>query len=77
MEFQFQKGETIIEERFTERAGRARLGPIRLHLVQPLEGTSVYSEFLKTKGEGLHHMAFTHLGIPHWEEAVSRISARP
>lgn len=73
VEFQFQKGERIVQEPFSERAGRAKLGPIRVHLVQPLEGMSVYSEFLKTKGEGLHHRAFTHLGIPYWEEAVSGI----
>ena len=31
-------------------------GPRWFELVQPLEGPSIYKEFLETKGEGLHHV---------------------
>ena len=36
----------------------ARSGGIRIELIQPIEGENVYTEFLRTKGEGLHHLAF-------------------
>ena len=34
------------------------IGSFLLELVQPLEGESIYKEFLKSKGEGTHHIAF-------------------
>jgi len=35
-----------------------QLGSVELELVQPLEGDNVYSDFLRDKGEGLHHIHF-------------------
>jgi methylmalonyl-CoA/ethylmalonyl-CoA epimerase len=40
------------------RIGRSDLGGLTVELIQPLEGKSIYSEFLEEKGEGLHHIAF-------------------
>ena len=40
------------------RIGRGNLGGLALELIQPLEGRSVYTEFLEEKGEGIHHLAF-------------------
>ncbi len=34
------------------------MGSIRLQLVQPIEGQSMFQEFLDAKGEGVHHYAF-------------------
>ena len=36
----------------------AKIGPITLELVEPVEGNSVLTEFLKERGEGLHHLAY-------------------
>lgn len=36
----------------------AQMGHVELELIQPLEGESIYSEFLEQKGEGLHHILF-------------------
>jgi methylmalonyl-CoA epimerase len=33
-------------------------GPLQVELIQPVEGKSIYTEFLDSKGEGLHHLAF-------------------
>jgi len=44
-----------------ELKGRAlvvKLGPVELELIQPLEGPSIFFEFLKKRGEGLHHLGF-------------------
>jgi len=36
----------------------AQSGPVQIELIQPLEGQSIYTEFLAAKGEGLHHLGF-------------------
>ena len=37
-------------------AGIAQNGSIQLELIQPLEGPSVWKEFLEARGQGLHHV---------------------
>jgi methylmalonyl-CoA/ethylmalonyl-CoA epimerase len=37
-------------------AAIAQSGSIQLELIQPLEGPSIWKEFLETKGVGLHHV---------------------
>jgi len=32
------------------------LGPLRIELIQPLEGDTVYAEFVRDHGYGLHHL---------------------
>jgi methylmalonyl-CoA/ethylmalonyl-CoA epimerase len=34
------------------------MGTVRVQLIQPIEGKSIYQEFLDNKGEGVHHFAF-------------------
>ena len=36
----------------------AKIGPVTLELIQPVEGKSAAKEFLKKKGEGIQHIAF-------------------
>jgi len=37
----------------------AHVNPIRLELLQPIEGKGyIWEEFLKSKGEGIHHLGF-------------------
>ena len=33
-------------------------GGVQIELIQPVEGTNVYTEFLETKGEGIHHLGY-------------------
>ena len=40
------------------RIGFAQMGPIELELIQVLEGETPHSEFLRQRGEGLHHIRF-------------------
>ncbi len=40
------------------RIGRGDIGGMKIELIQPLKGRSIYDEFLEEKGEGLHHLAF-------------------
>ena len=41
-----------------ERLAMARVGAVELELCQPVEGDSIYRDFLVEHGEGLHHMNF-------------------
>lgn len=42
---------------FSMKLAFAKVGSMMLELIQPLEGDSVYREFLVEKGEGIHHIA--------------------
>ena len=38
------------------KVASAMVGSLYVELIQPLEGDSIYSDFLKEHGEGLHHL---------------------
>jgi hypothetical protein len=40
---------------YAMRIGLAWIGPLRIELIQPLEGDSVYAEFVGRHGYGVHH----------------------
>jgi methylmalonyl-CoA/ethylmalonyl-CoA epimerase len=43
---------------YTSRMAWADLGPIELELIQPLEGESIFRDYLEEHGEGIHHLKF-------------------
>jgi len=43
---------------YTMKVTFAKMGPIRLELVQVVEGECIYTEFLREHGEGMHHLGF-------------------
>ncbi len=43
----------------TIKVGSAKMGSIEIELLEPVEGESVYAEFLSSQGEGLHHVGFS------------------
>ena len=47
-----------VPQAYSLRFAYARMGPVMLELVQPLDGTSLYSEYLEQHGEGVHHLGF-------------------
>ncbi len=54
----FEKKYRGHDEDFTYRIAFAPLGVIEIELIQPVSGKTVYDDFLKEKGGGLHHVAF-------------------
>lgn len=54
---------------YTMRLALAWVGNTMWELVQPLEGASIYKEFLDTHGEGIHHVALA-TGNLSFAEAV-------
>jgi methylmalonyl-CoA/ethylmalonyl-CoA epimerase len=49
------------------RLAGTKIGDFRLELIEPLDETCVYAEFLKEHGEGLHHVGFT---VDNYDEAM-------
>lgn len=52
---------TIYENKPSQASGRAaffKLGPIEMELIQPVGAPSTWEEFLRERGEGVHHIAF-------------------
>jgi len=38
--------------------GFCSLGSVEMELIQPITGPTIYHDFLKEKGEGIHHLGF-------------------
>jgi methylmalonyl-CoA/ethylmalonyl-CoA epimerase len=43
---------------FTARMAFAELGPVELELIQPVSGESIWADFLRDHGGGIHHLRF-------------------
>jgi hypothetical protein len=43
------------------KAAIAQLGDLQIELLQPVKGPSTYMEFLKTRGQGIHHLSFAQI----------------
>ncbi len=48
---------------YTIRAAFTEVSGTMFELMQPMDGNSIFAEFLKEKGEGLHHVSFNMNGI--------------
>jgi hypothetical protein len=60
------------------KAAIAQMGDLQIELLQPVKGPSTYMEFLKTKGQGIHHVSFAQ--IEDHDEMISgfqRIGIEP
>jgi hypothetical protein len=53
----------------------ADVGDMALEIMQPLWGPSIFQEFLDTRGEGIHHLAFDAEGRP-WPERLATFEQR-
>ena len=50
---------------YTLRAAFADLGTVSWAFCEPLEGPTIYADFLERKGAGVHHAAFDHDGLDY------------
>ncbi|MBM4463356.1 MAG: hypothetical protein FJ012_08480 [Chloroflexi bacterium] len=41
-----------------QKVALAQSGPIEIELIQVLEGDTIWTDFLRQKGEGIHHLRF-------------------
>jgi hypothetical protein len=51
------------------KAAIAQWGDLQIELLQPVKGPSTYMEFLKTRGQGIHHLSFAQ--IENHDEMIS------
>lgn len=52
------RGKVVDPSSIKLKVRTARMGPVNLELLQPVEGESVWKEFLETRGEGIQHIAY-------------------
>ncbi len=50
---------------YSLRAAFADLGTVSWAFLEPLEGPTIYADFLERKGAGVHHAAFDHDGLDY------------
>ena len=43
---------------FTARMAFTEIGPIELELIQPVQGESIWADYLREHGPGIHHIRF-------------------
>ena len=66
------RGKTIP---YSMKLALAWTGTTMWELIQPLEGPSIYKEFLNDHGEGLHHPLVEHEGVD-FEDAIARFTEK-
>jgi methylmalonyl-CoA/ethylmalonyl-CoA epimerase len=52
---------TVYRDQASTAKGKAAffdLGPVQMELIEPIGAPSTWEEFLRTHGEGIHHIAF-------------------
>jgi methylmalonyl-CoA/ethylmalonyl-CoA epimerase len=54
------------------RVAFAQYGPIAFELIQPLQGPTIYDEFLERNGEGIHHFG---VFVPSLAQALAEARA--
>jgi hypothetical protein len=67
LEYTPDDDELEIDEPYRIKLAFSSLGPVRLELIQPVEGKSLWSEFLENEGEGIQHIAFM---VSNWDEMM-------
>jgi methylmalonyl-CoA/ethylmalonyl-CoA epimerase len=60
-------------EDYAMRLALCNIGAVQWELIEPLDDKSIYAEFLKKHGEGLHHVAFA---VENYDEAMAYFKER-
>jgi Glyoxalase/Bleomycin resistance protein/Dioxygenase superfamily len=55
------------------KVGFADSGPLQIELIQPVEGENIYTEFLRSGNEGLHHLGFE---VDNFEGMLAKFKRR-
>ena len=64
-----------VETPYSMKLAIAWTGDTMWELIQPVDGPSIYKEFLDAHGEGLHHLLVNHSGV-EFDAAIADFSAR-
>jgi methylmalonyl-CoA/ethylmalonyl-CoA epimerase len=69
-DYEPKREELIAGEPFKVRLVFVKFGAVPIELLQPPDDKSIWAKFIKTKGEGIHHIAF---GVSNYDEMVSKL----
>ncbi len=69
-DYEPKQEELIAGEPFKVRLVFINFGAVPIELLQPLDDKSIWSKFIKEKGEGIHHIAF---GVSNYDEMVLKL----
>jgi methylmalonyl-CoA/ethylmalonyl-CoA epimerase len=58
---------------FRARMAFTELGSVELELIQPLDGDSIWADFLRERGEGIHHIRFN---VPDLEPTIEYLAGQ-
>ncbi len=67
-DYEAKPEEMIFGQPFKVRLVFIKFGTHTIELLQPLDDKSIWSKFIKEKGEGIHHIAY---GVSNYDEMVS------
>jgi len=57
---------------YTMRVALSYLGPMRIELIEPVEGKTVYSDFIEEHGYGVHHFGVL---VEDMQESIAKAEA--
>ncbi|MBN1461993.1 MAG: VOC family protein [Armatimonadetes bacterium] len=66
-DYEAKPEEMIYGEAFKVRLVFVKFGTHTIELLQPLDDKSIWSKFIKEKGEGIHHVAY---GVSNYQQMV-------
>ena len=69
-DYEAKPEELIAGEPFKVRLVFIKFGTHTIELLQPLDDKSIWSKFIKEKGEGIHHIAY---GVSNYDEMVTKL----
>jgi methylmalonyl-CoA/ethylmalonyl-CoA epimerase len=69
-DYEAKTEELIVGKPFKVRLVFIKFGTHTIELLQPLDDKSIWSKFIKEKGEGIHHIAY---GVSNYDEMVSKL----
>ena len=61
----------------TIKVALAKSDKIELEFIEPLQGKNPYTEFLETKGEGIHHLAYNVDDLDLWKKEFAAKGFEP
>ena len=69
-DYEAKAEDLIFGEPFKVRLVFVKFGTHTIELLQPLDDKSIWSKFIKEKGEGIHHIAY---GVSNYDEMVTKL----
>ena len=62
---------------FKMRLAFTRVGNIVYELIQVLQGRTIYEDFMKEHGEGIHHLGYEISDLATWTKAYGKVGIAP